>query len=128
MEYFQPRLVRVQRVSGQPNEVGTTICYDTPFRFLTFTLKLEAFLREEYLLYRVQDGFASGGVLVFDIKKKKERVFILSIYVAFNMPRESGILKRLYWATFRHLFPGYVHDVLWNHSLCKIKDIVERDG
>jgi flavin-dependent dehydrogenase len=127
MEYFQPRLVRVQRVSGRPNEVGTTICYDTPFGFLAFTLKLEGFWREEYLLYRVQNGFARGGVLVFDVKKKREGVFILSIYVAFNMPRGSGILKRLYWATFRRLFPGYVHDVLWNHSLCKIKDIVERD-
>jgi flavin-dependent dehydrogenase len=126
MEYFQPRLVRVRRVRGRPNGVGTAIRYDTPLRALTFTLELEVFLREEYILYRVQDGFARGGVLIFDIKMKQEGVFVLSIYVAFNFPRGTGIVKRLYWAAFRRLFPSYVHDVLWNHSLCKIKDIVER--
>jgi len=26
---------------------------------------------------------------------------------------------------FRALFPSFVHDVLWNHSLCQLKDIVE---
>jgi hypothetical protein len=127
MEYFQPRLVRVRRIRGKPNEVGTAIRYNTPFQFLTFTLELEAFLRQEYILYRVLDGFARGGVLIFEIKPKREGIFVLSIYVAFNLPRRKALWKRLYWTAFRRLFPGFVHDVLWNHALCKIKDIVERD-
>ncbi len=125
MEYFQPRWVRVRRSHGQPNAIGTTIRYETIFHFVDFTLVLENFLREEYLLYRVQDGFARGGVLIFDIKKKREGASVLSIYVAFNLPRGVGFLRRLYWTFFRRLFPGFVHDVLWNHSLCKIKDIAE---
>ncbi len=125
MEYFRPRWVRIRRSHGQPNAIGTTIRYETTFHFVDFSLMLENFLREEYILYRVQDGFASGGVLIFDIKKKREGVFILSIYVAFNMPRGVGLLRRLYWTVFRRLFPGFVHDVLWNHSLCRIKDIAE---
>ena len=24
-------------------------------------------------------------------------------------------------------FPGFVHDVMWNHSLCKLKDLVETE-
>jgi flavin-dependent dehydrogenase len=128
MEYFRPRWVRIRRSRGQPNAIGTIIRYETAFHFVDFSLKLEKFLREEFILYRVQDGFASKGVLIFDIKKKRHGVFILSIYVAFNMPRGQGLLRRMYWNSFRHLFPGFVHDVLWNHSLCKIKDIAETSG
>jgi flavin-dependent dehydrogenase len=125
MEYFRPRWVRIRRSHGQPNALGTTIRYETSFHFADFTLRLENFLRGEYLLYRVQNGFANGGVSIFDIKPQREGIYILSIYVAFNMPRGVGLLKRIYWTGFRLLFPGYLHDVLWNHSLCKIKDIAE---
>ena len=29
------------------------------------------------------------------------------------------------WFLFRLLFPGFVHDVIWNHSLCRLKSLVE---
>ncbi|NQU25588.1 MAG: hypothetical protein HQ567_30245 [Candidatus Nealsonbacteria bacterium] len=32
------------------------------------------------------------------------------------------------WYAFGLAFPGFVHDVVWNHSLCKIKDLVETEG
>ncbi len=128
MEYFQPRMIRVLRLRGRQNEVGTEIRYHTPFQFSTFSLVLERYNPEESILYRVQDGFARGGVLIFDVQEKRPRIFLLSIYVAFNMPRGSGPLSRLYWTLFRISFPSYVHDVLWNHSLCKMKDVIERDG
>ena len=30
------------------------------------------------------------------------------------------------WKNASLLFPGFVHDVVWNHALCTIKEDVER--
>ena len=75
-------------------------------------------------VYRVMDGYAKGGVLIFEIEKLTEEVCALSIYVAFDFARGNGFSRPLWWL-FRRLFPAYVHDVIWNHSLCQLKDIVE---
>ena len=34
-------------------------------------------------------------------------------------------MSRALWRTVRVLFPGFVHDVVWNHALCSIKEEVE---
>ena len=48
-----------------------------------------------------------------------------SIYVAFNFRRGRRPLTRPFWWLVRRLFPAFVHDVIWNHSLCELKDCVE---
>jgi hypothetical protein len=124
-EYFTPRLVKVRRTSGEPNEVGSTVRYEVAPRRLSFSVRLEKVVEERYLLYRVVEGFARGGVLAFDIDRKKAGGGFLTIYVAFNFPRGKRPLGRTGWRLFRLFFPGFVHDVIWNHSLCKLKHLVE---
>jgi len=127
-KYFRPRWLRVERVSGRPNEPGCLIRYKTPFRFLDFQVVLERQVEEKYLAYRVRDGFAEGGILIFDIEKMKPGVQLLSIYVAFDFARGKRWTEKIFWFFFRYFFPGFVHDVLWNHSLCQLKDIIEKDS
>jgi len=124
-EYFTPRLIKVRRASGEPNCVGSTIRYDVFISRLSFNMVLEKAVPERYLLYRVQDGFARGGIFAFDIDRHEGGVCILSIYVAFDFPPGSALLKRAAWHLFRLFFPAFPHDVAWNHALCKLKDIVE---
>jgi len=125
--YFRPRWLKVERTSGGPNEPGCLIRYLTPFRFLDFQVILESRAEDRQLIYRVKDGFAEGGILIFDIEKQKPGVTGLSIYVAFDIARGRRWAEKIPWFLFRHFFPGFVHDVLWNHSLCQLKDIVEKD-
>jgi hypothetical protein len=66
--------------------------------------------------------------MIFDIEKVKPGVHALSIYVAFDFARGKKWTEKLCWTFFRRFFPGYVHDVLWNHSLCQLKDIIEKDS
>jgi len=127
-KYFRPRWLRVERMSGRPNEPGCLIRYKTPFRFLDFQVVLERQVEEKYLAYRVRDGFAEGGILIFDIEKMKPGVQLLSIYVAFDFARGKRWTEKIFWFFFRYFFPGFVHDVLWNHSLCQLKDIIEKDS
>jgi len=126
--YFKPRWLKVERISGSPNEPGSLIRYKTPFRFLDFQVMLESRVEDKTLVYGVRDGFAEGGILIFDIEKAKPGVFVLSIYVAFEFARGKRRTEKIFWFLFRHFFPGFVHDVLWNHSLCQLKDIIEKDS
>ena len=127
-KYFRPRWLRVERISGRPNEQGCKIRYKTPFKFLDFQIVLELQAEEELLVYRVRDGFAEGGMLIFDIEKEKPGVQVLSIYVAFDFARGKKWTERIFWYFFRYFFPGFAHDVLWNHSLCQLKDIIEKES
>jgi flavin-dependent dehydrogenase len=127
-EYFTPRLINVHRTAGNANEAGNTIRYDLFPRWLSFSVVLEKIIESRYFLYRVVDGFAEGGILTFDIDPKKPGGGFLTIYVAFNFPRSTNPFKRTGWSLFKRAFPGFVHDVLWNHSLCKLKHLVELSG
>jgi hypothetical protein len=126
-QFFRPRRVKVHRTAGQPNEVGSVIRYGLPIRWLAFSILLERKLDERCLIYRVRNGFAKGGVLVFEISPARKRLNLLSIYVGFSFPRPKNPLKKAAWLVFKLAFPGFVHDVIWNHSLCKLKDLVEND-
>lgn len=126
MAYFRPRIVHVRKISGCANEVGKTIQYTTPIRGLGFTIRLESLTDGKYVVYRVLDGFGKGGVLIFDIAEVRDGVHLLSIYVAYNFPRGNGLFTKMYWGFFKAFFPQFAHDVLWNHALCELKEIVEQ--
>jgi len=126
-QYLRPRMIDIYRTTGDANEVGSTIRYDVLCRRLSFSVVLEKVLGSRYLLYRIQNGFAQGGVLAFDVDCEETGVCLLSIYVAFDFPRRRNPLKRVFWRLFRWIFPAFVHDVAWNHSLCKIKHLAESD-
>ena len=66
-------------------------------------------------------ALARGGIFFFkiDVLMKGDKVidgeYMLSIYVGFNF--RSKLIK--------NLFPAFMHDVLWNYSLCQLKDVIE---
>jgi hypothetical protein len=124
-EYLRPRFVTVRRVSGRPNEPGSVLEYAVAVKPLSFRMVLERSDPARGLLYRVQNGFARGGVLVLDVEKRHQHDCRLSILVAFDFRRGGGFLKKIVWSLYHRLFPTFVHDVLWNHALCRIKDVVE---
>jgi hypothetical protein len=126
--YFKPRFIRAQRTRGTANEVGTTIRYNmTALPPLSFNVVLEKKVGGRYLLYRILDGFGRDGIFSFDVHQLKPGVNLLTIYVGFDFPRGKGPLGRIGWPLFSRVFPEYAHDVLWNHSLCMIRDLAELD-
>lgn len=125
--FFSPRRVVVRRMSGAANELGSTLLYDVSPRCLSFRMALEKIAGARILMYRVMDGFARDGIFVFGIDSNGEDACTLSIYVAFDFPRGTNALQRSFWRLFGLLFPGFVHDVIWNHSLCRLKHLVETE-
>ncbi len=124
-EYFTPRLIRVGRTAGAPTEVGTTIRYNVTPPWYSFSVALERIVPGHCLLYRALDGFPRDGILAFDVAGEGPARSLLTIYLAFDFPKPRNPFKRVAWWLFRLTFPGFVHDVLWNHALCKLKYLVE---
>jgi hypothetical protein len=115
----------IHRIAGVPNAPGCVIQYEIGCRRICFKLTLDQMIGGHLAVYRVNDGFGRGGTLLFEIEKLSEEVGALSIYVAFNFTRGRSWITRPFWWLFKLLFPAFVHDVIWNHSLCQLKDIVE---
>ena len=124
-EYFGHALSACDERGGAPNEAGTTIRYDVGP--ISFTVVLQRKVPGRYLLYRILDGFGRGGIFAFDVEPVKPGVNLLTIYVGFDFYRGKGPLGHAGWWLFRTLFPSFAHDVLWNHSLCKIRYLAEAD-
>lgn len=126
--FLRPRWVRIRRTEGKPNTPGCVIRYEVVNRHFAFSLELEQILGGHLAVYRVRDGFARGGVLIFEIEELNGEVCALSIYVAFNFARGRSWATRPFAWLLRLCFPAYVHDVIWNHSLCQLKDVAEASG
>jgi hypothetical protein len=80
----------------------------------------------ESLLYQVDERLSDHGKLILHVAPTKDGNSRLSIYAAFDYKRGKGFASRAVWKGIRALFPEFVHDVVWNHALCSIKEEVER--
>jgi flavin-dependent dehydrogenase len=123
--YLHPRGIRIQRVCGQPLTAGCKIHYHVFGGLLTFDIVQEESGNENLIRYRVAGGFANDGLFTFLIEPESINKCKLTVYLAFDYARGARRADKLFWWTFRLLFPEYVHDVLWNHALCQFKQAVE---
>ncbi len=118
------RFLDIQQIQGAPNQVGSVIQY----RLMGLGAKLSLTKRVglETLLYHADERLVDHGELIFNVGPTKDGNRRLSIYTAFDYKRGKGLASRMMWKGARLLFPGFVHDVVWNHALCTIKEEVER--
>ncbi|MDH4003107.1 MAG: hypothetical protein OEU52_17895, partial [Xanthomonadales bacterium] len=69
--------------------------------------------------------FADGGSFVFLLEPDSPTHCALTIYLAFDYARGVSPAQRLLWGAFRMMFPEFIHDVIWNHALCELKQAAE---
>jgi hypothetical protein len=124
--FLDLRFVEVRRIQGESNEVGSVIRYRLPLAGFGAELRLTKRVGLETLLYQLDGRFADRGKLIFNVAPAKDGNSRLSIYAAFDYKRGRGFGGSILWGGARVLFPGFMHDVVWNHALCAIKEEVER--
>jgi hypothetical protein len=124
--FLKLRLVEVRQIQGAPNQVGSVIRYRIPLVGLGVELRLSKRVGFDTLLYEVDERLADHGKLIFNVAPTKHGNSRLAIYAAFDYKRGKGFASRILWEGMRVLFPEFVHDVVWNHALCSIKEEVER--
>lgn len=123
--FLRLRFAGVRRIAGDPNRPGVVVRYEVRWLGLSIDLKLTHCLPETTLLYEVSGNLARSGKLIFDINPTEEGNQRCAIYAAFDFQRGRTAPGRLFRTMFKLLFPSYVHDVVWNHALCCIKEQVE---
>jgi hypothetical protein len=123
--FVKLRFVNIRQVEGEPNQVGSVIRYKIPFVGLGAKLRLTKRIGFETLLYQVDERLVDHAKLIFNVAPTKDGNRRLTIYTAFDYKRGSGFAGRVLWRGARLLFPEFVHDVVWNHALCTIKEEVE---
>jgi flavin-dependent dehydrogenase len=124
--FLDLRFVEVRRIRGESNQVGSVIRYRAPLAGLSAELRLTKRVGLETLLYQIDGRLADHGKLIFNVAPTKDGNSRMSIYAAFDYKKGHGFANKVLWGVARVLFPGFVHDVVWNHALCTIKEEVER--
>jgi hypothetical protein len=124
--FLNLRFVDVRHIDGEPNQVGSAIRYWVPLARFGVVMRLTKRVGSESLLYQLDGRLVDNGKLIFNVGPAKDGNSRLSIYASFDYKRGRGIVSRVLWRTARLLFPEFVHDVVWNHALCTIKEEVER--
>jgi hypothetical protein len=124
--FLDLRFIEVRRIQGEPNEVGSVVRYGVPLAGVGAHLRLTRRVGLETLLYQVDGRFADHGQLIFNVAPAKDGNSRFSIYAAFDYKQGHGLAGRVLWGIARMSFPEFVHDVVWNHALCTIKEEVER--
>jgi hypothetical protein len=89
-------------------------------------LRLTRRIGFETLLYELDGRLADHGKLIFNVAPTKDGNSRLAIYAAFDYKKGDGFVERVLWKGIKALFPEFVHDIVWNHALCTIKEEVER--
>ncbi len=123
--FLKIRFIRMQQIKGAPNQVGSVILYKIAGVQLTAELELTRRAGSTAVLYEADDRIVDHGRLIFNISPTRDGNRKLSVYAAFNYRKGTGVANRMLWKGVRFLFPGFVHDVVWNHALCTMKEEVE---
>jgi hypothetical protein len=126
VKFLRLRFMTVRRIRGEPNQVGTVIQYRLWPGVAVAELRLAQAIGCETLLYEFDERLANNGRLIFNAAPTSDGNSRLSIYAAFDYKAGVLPLNRVFWKLVRALFPAFVHDVVWNHALCVIKEEVER--
>jgi hypothetical protein len=125
-KFVNLRFVKVRHMQGVPNEIGSVVQYRMPLLGLGSEMKLAKRVGFQTLLYEVDERLVDHGRLIFNIAPSKDGNSRLAIYTSFDYKRGKHVAGRMMWAMVRLLFPEFVHDVVWNHALCTVKQEVER--
>jgi len=124
--FLNLRFIEVRHIQGLPNQVGSVIRYRIPGLRLALALHLTRKVSPGTLLYQVDERLADHGKLIFNVTPTADGNSELTLYTAFDYKRGQSLPGRIGWGIVRALFPAFVHDVVWNHALCMIKEEVER--
>ena len=124
--YLKLRSLEIKRLSGLPNEMGSLIEYRLKYINMTLRMRLANLVPDRVLLYAVDEKLADRGKLIFDIERRGDGNCGLVLYAAFDFKKGETLLGSVYWKLFKILFPAFLHDIFWNHALCRIKEDVER--
>ena len=124
-KFLKLRFVAVTNLTGKSLHQGAVVRYCLRGVPISMDIRLVKILPGKALLYEPAELFTKRGKLIFDIAPTRDGNHRLIIYTAFDFQKGKTFSGRIFWTVFKHLFPDYAHDVVWNHAICTIKGEAE---
>jgi hypothetical protein len=124
--YLNPLWVKIQQTHGDPLQEGCVIEYRIFRGLISFSIEQQPSIRENLFVYKVKGGFADGGLFCFEVAPGGAGFNQLTIYLVFDYARGTTMAGRARCWLFKRLFPEFIHDILWNHAFCQLKQVAEQ--
>ena len=125
-KFVNLRFLRVRQTAGVPNEAGSVIQYRLPLFGRVAEARLTQRVGLETLHYEADGWLVNHARLIFNVVPTKDGNRRLAVYGSFDYKQGRGFWSGVIWKLARWTFPEFVHDVVWNHALCTIKEEVVR--
>ena len=119
------KFMNVTRIAGEPNKEGSVLQYRINLLRLSINLNLANAENNQYLVYEANSKTFDNGRLIFDVRKTRDGNSSLVVYASFDFKKGRTFVGKTVSQIFRILFPRFLHDVIWNHALCSIKNDIE---
>jgi hypothetical protein len=123
--FLTPRMVNIQLREGSFANENAVIGYQMFGKLIHFSVVQSATGDPHTIHFRVHGGFANDGDFVFSVEQASQGYSRLSVLLSFDYPEGNSLIEVMFWKLFAFLFPQSVHEIIWNHALCEIKQAVE---
>ncbi|WP_238946968.1 NAD(P)/FAD-dependent oxidoreductase [Seongchinamella unica] len=124
--FLTPRMVNIRRREGCFADEDVIIDYRIFGGLIQFEIDQISTGDPHTIHFRVLGGFAHDGDFIFSVEPASSVYSRLSVLLSFNYPKGNNPLGSLFWRLFALLFPQSIHEIIWNHALCEIKQATEQ--
>ncbi|RLQ21360.1 hypothetical protein DWB85_12570 [Seongchinamella sediminis] len=124
--FLRPRMVNIQRRQGSFHRGDAIVDYRIFGGLLRFAIVQVPAQDTKTLNFKVHGGFADQGNFLFQIEPLTGGRSRLSVLLSYNYPMGKSLPQKAFWRTFSLLFPEAIHEIIWNHALCELKQAAEQ--
>ena len=124
--FLTPRMVNIQRTKGSFANEDAVVDYRIFGGLIRFAIAQIPSGDPQTIHFKVQGGFANDGDFLFSVDPASSGRSRLSVLLSFDYPVGSNPVEVLFWQLFARLFPQSIHEIIWNHALCELKQATEQ--
>ena len=124
--FLNPRMVDIRRRAGSFADEDMIVEYRIFRSLIRFTVAQVPSGNPYLIHFRVQGGFAHDGDFLFSVESAPGGLSRLSVLLSFDYPKGTNPPQFVFWKLFSLLFPDSIHEIIWNHALCELKQSAEQ--
>jgi hypothetical protein len=124
--FLTPRMVIIQRRHGSFANEDVIIDYRIFGDLIRFSICQIPTCDSHHIHFKVHGGFADDGDFIFSVDQTARGHSRLSVLLSFDYPAGSNPVEVIFWKMFAMLFPQSIHEIIWNHALCELKQVAEQ--
>lgn len=124
--FLTPRLLEIRRRRGSFFDEDAVIDYRIFGGLIRFTIVQIPSGDPQIIHFKVSGGFSHDGDFLFIVENTGEEHSRLSVLLSFNYPTGKKPMEIVFWKLFSVLFPQSIHEIIWNHALCELKQAAEQ--